>query len=254
MSLFLLFTVTLLQVFAAIEGGFRLAVYFRRRQEAKGIDAPISSVIGGTLGLLAFLLAFTFGLAATRFEARRQLLLDEVNAIGTCHLRTDLLPDPQRVEIRERLREYVRLRAKLVLEPSALKQTVARAEVLQEEIWARAVQAAKKDGGSEMTALFVESLNTVIDYQTNRLVVGQYHIPGVIWLSLYFISALSMASVGYQFGNSGGRDMAMSLCLALSFSIVIALIADLDRNYEGTLQISQQPMLELDRKLSGPRP
>ena len=60
---------------------------------------------------------------------------------------------------------------------------------------------------------------------------------------------LSMAGVGYQFGWAGSRDIAISFCLALAFSIVIVLIADLDRVNEGALQVSQQPMIELDRKL-----
>ena len=87
----------------------------------KGIDAPIGSVVGGTLGLLAFLLASTFGMAASRFDTRRQLLLDEVNAIGTCYLRADLVTQPERVEIRKRLREYVHLRAEAVKQPQTLR-------------------------------------------------------------------------------------------------------------------------------------
>ncbi len=246
--LWALFAVTVLLVQAAIESGYRLAA-FRKRQSITGIDAPIGSVIGGTLGLLAFLLAFTFGMAASRFDTRRQLLLDEVNAIGTCYLRADLVTDPERAEIRQRLREYVHLRAELVKQPQTLPQALVRSEVLQDELWSQAVLVAKKDSSSEMHALFVDSLNTVIDFHTKRVVVSQYHIPDAIWLALYLVSMLSMAGVGYQFGLAGTRDFAISCCLALAFSIVIALIADLDRVYEGTLQVSQQPMIELDRKL-----
>ncbi len=97
LPLWALFAATVLLVLGAIEGGYRLAV-FRTRQSDKGIDAPIGSVIGGILGLLAFLLAFTFGIAASRFDTRRELLLNEVNAIGTCYLRADLVPDPERLE------------------------------------------------------------------------------------------------------------------------------------------------------------
>ncbi len=68
-------------------------------------------MIGGILGLLGFLLAFTFGLAASRFDTRRELLLNEVNAIGTCYLRAGLVPDYERVETRKLLQEYVHLRA-----------------------------------------------------------------------------------------------------------------------------------------------
>ena len=246
--LWALFAATVLLVIAAIEGVYRLAV-FRKRQSEKGIDAPIGSVIGGTLGLLAFLLAFTFGMAASRFDARRELLLNEVNTIGTCYLRAGLVPDYERVETRKLLREYVHLRAELSKQPQSLPQTLARSETLHDKLWSQALLVAKTDSNSETHALFVASLNEVIDFHTKRVVVSQYHIPDMIWLSLYGVSMLSMAGVGYQFGRAGSRDFAISFCLALAFSIVIALIADLDRVSEGALQVSQQPMIELDRKL-----
>lgn len=247
------FAVTVLLVLAVLEGGYRLAL-FRKRQSGKGIDAPIGSVIGGTLGLLGFLLAFTFGMAASRFETRRELLLDEVNAIGTCYLRAGLVPDTERVEIRRRLREYVHLRAEVVKQPQTLPQVIARSEELKDELWLQALLVAKKDSNSEMHALFVDSLNDVIDFHTKRLVVSQYRIPDAIWVSLYVVSMLSMAGVGYQFGLAGTRDNAISLFLALAFSIVICLIADLERGHEGNLQVSQQPMIELDRKLETSTP
>jgi hypothetical protein len=253
LPLWALFAATVLLVFAAIEGGFRLAV-MRKRRSDEGIDAPIGSVIGGTLGLLAFLLAFTFGMAATRFDTRRELLLDEVNAIGTCYLRADLLPDPARLEVRQRLREYVHLRAEALKHPQNLPQVVVRSETIQDELWSQAVLVAKQDNDSEMHGLFVESLNDVIDFHTKRVVVGQYHIPAIIWLALYLVSILSMVGVGYQFGRAGKCDVAISLCLALAFSIVICLIADLDRVDQGSLQVSQQPMIELDRKLGAAVP
>jgi hypothetical protein len=135
-----------------------------------------------------------------------------------------------------------------------LPQALARSETLQDELWSQAVLVAKKDSNSEMRALFVDSLNAVIDFHTKRVVVSQYHIPDAIWLALYGVSMLSMAGVGYQFGLAGARDFAISFCLALAFSIVISLIVDLDRVYEGTLQVSQQPMIELDRKLGASAP
>jgi hypothetical protein len=253
LPLWALLPVTVLLVFAAIEGGYHLAAA-RKRPSDKENDAPVGSVIGGTLGLLAFLLAFTFDMAASRFDARRELLLDEVNAIGTCYLRAALVPDPERIEIRRRLREYVHLRAEVMQQVQTLPQVIARSEELQDELWAQAILVAKKDSSSEMHALFVDSLNEVIDSHTKRLVVGHYRIPNVIWLALYLVSMLSMAGVGYQFGQAGSRDIAISLFLALSFSIVISLIADLDRVSQGALQVSQQPMIELDSKLGASAP
>ena len=248
LPLWALFCLTVAIVIASVEAGFLIAVY-RKRYAAAGNDAPISSVIGGTLGLLAFLLAFTFGLAASRFDTRRVLLLDETNAIGTAYLRAGMVPEPERRQIRERLREYVHLRAEAGSRPQALPQIIERSEVLQSELWTQAELVAKKDSHSEINALFISALNDVIDMHTKRIVVGQYQIPAVIWLALYIVSVISMMGVGYQFGRAGTRDLAVSFFLALAFSIVMGLIADLDRGSEGALRVSQQPMLDLDQQL-----
>ncbi len=83
----------------------------RRRRPEHETDASLGTVVGATLGLLAFMLAFAFGVAAERLQARKQLLLDEVNAIGTTYLRAGLLLEPHQREMRRLLREHVDLRA-----------------------------------------------------------------------------------------------------------------------------------------------
>lgn len=245
---------TVLLVLASIEAGFRIAVKCKRAgDEAKG--SPIGSATGGTLGLLAFLLAITFGMAGSRFEARRELLLDEVNAIGTCYLRAGVTPEPMRDEVQKLLREYVHLRSEALKRPDLLIEAMKRSQVILDELWAQAQLVAQKDPNSEMHALFVDSLNEVIDFHTKRIVVGRYRVPNVIWLALYVIAVLSMASVGYQFGRAAARDWAIGLFLAVAFSIVITLIAALDHSiFDGGLVVNQQPMIELDQKLNAKAP
>src|SRR6478736_1341916 len=100
-----LFLTIVVLVLAAIEGGYRLGSY-RHRQEGREKEAPVGAMVGATLGLLAFMLAFTFGMAASRFDTRKQLVLDEANAIGTTYLRAAMLPE-KRDEVRDLLRSYV---------------------------------------------------------------------------------------------------------------------------------------------------
>ncbi|MFI5322916.1 MAG: hypothetical protein ACHQ6U_05165 [Thermodesulfobacteriota bacterium] len=108
-------------------------------------------MVGSTLGLLAFMLAFTFGITASRFDTRKQLLLDEVNAIGTAFLRTDFLVEPYRTEIRKLFRDYVDLRPKWVNEPEKLEELVAELEEIQDKIWSRAVEAVNHTPNQEIT-------------------------------------------------------------------------------------------------------
>ena len=107
-----LFIAILFIVLVSVECGYRLGEYRRSRHEQEK-QAPVGTMVGATLGLLAFILAFTFGLAAARFDARRQVLLDEANAIGTTYLRAGMLPE-RTEEIRVLLRNYVDTRLEAV--------------------------------------------------------------------------------------------------------------------------------------------
>src|SRR6516162_6932392 len=100
---------TVVLTFLAVEAGFRVGRWRQRRAEHER-ETPVGAIAAAILGLLAFLLAFTFGMAASRFENRRKLVLDEANAIGTTYLRAALVPEPHRTQIRTLLRDYVDVR------------------------------------------------------------------------------------------------------------------------------------------------
>ena len=92
LPLWCFFAATLVLVLLSVECGHRVGKY-RRSQPEQEKEAPLTTMVGATLGLLAFILAFTFGLAAARFDTRRQVLFDEANAIGTTYLRAAMLPE-----------------------------------------------------------------------------------------------------------------------------------------------------------------
>lgn len=239
-----LFAAPIAIVLLAIEGGYRLGRYRRQRSEQEK-EAPVGAIVAATLGLLGFLLAFTFGLAASRFEARRQVLLDEVNAIGTAYLRAGLLAEVPRTEIRKLLREYVDARLEGV-QPGKVEQAIRRSEELHGRLWAQAVAVGEKDPGSIMAGLFIRSLNEMIDLHSKRLLVGLHsRIPGIIWAALYLVTILTMAAFGYHAGLMRTSRSLAVLALAITFSAVMMLIADLDRPQEGLLQVSQRAMVDL---------
>src|ERR1700757_1569442 len=134
-----LFIAILLVVLLSVECGYRLGKYRRGQQEK---EAPVGTMVGATLGLLAFILAFTFGLAASRFDNRRQVLLDEANAIGTTYLRAGILPE-QGEEIRALLRDYVGARLEAV-QSGKVAEGVRRSEDIQQKVWAQAEAVGQK--------------------------------------------------------------------------------------------------------------
>lgn len=249
--LWTLFPLTVAIALLAVEVGYRFARY-RRQRSAEEQDAPVGGMVGATLGLLAFMLAFTFGLAGSRFEDRRQVLLSEANAIGTTYLRAAMLPEPMRTETRAMLREYVDVRLEAI-QPGKLAQSIAKSEELHERLWSQAVAATEKDR-SPITGLFVQSLNEVIDLHAKRMMAGlRSRVPAAIWIVLYFLAALSMGAMGYHEGLTSKKRSLAVIAMVLGFSAVLFLIADLDRPGQGSLQISQQSMIDLKKSMSGPR-
>ena len=135
LPLWVLFIFILLVVLLSVEFGYRLGKYRRRRREEEK-EAPLGTMVGAELGLLAFILAFTFGLAAARFDTRRQVLLDEANAIGTTYLRAGMLPE-RGEQIRDLLRDYVAVRLEAV-QPGKLSEGIRRSEDIQQKVWTEA--------------------------------------------------------------------------------------------------------------------
>ena len=234
---------TLVITFLAVEVGYRLARYRRRRSEEEK-EAPVGGMVGATLGLLAFMLAFTFSLAASRFDARREIVLDEANAIGTTYLRAAMLPAPVAAETRNLLREYVDVRL-AGTQGGDVQQAIVKSEELHNRLWAQAMAAAEKDR-TPITSIFIQSLNEVIDLHAKRIMVGlRSRVPGAIWVALYLLAVLAMMALGYHEGlTSTKRSLAM-VALVLAFSAVLILIVDLDRPGQGLVQVSQQSMLDL---------
>jgi hypothetical protein len=247
-----LFLAILLLVLLSVEGGYRLGKYRRSRSEQEQ-EAPVGAMVGATLGLLAFILAFTFGLAAARYDTRRQVLLDEANAIGTTYLRAGMLPD-RREEIRALLRDYVDTRLEAVLS-GKIAEGIRRSEHLQDQLWAHAVAVGEHHPTSIVVGLFVQSLNEVIDLHAKRVTAGvRNRIPGAIWVALFAVAILSLAAMGYHAGLAGTSRSLAVLAVAFTFSAVIGLIADLDRPQEGILKVSQQALIDLRQSMQVPRP
>jgi hypothetical protein len=237
-------------VLLSVECGYRLGKYRRGRHEGEK-EAPVGTMVGATLGLLAFILAFTFGLAAARFDSRRQVLLDEANAIGTTYLRAGMLPE-RGEQIRALLRDYVNARLDAVRSGN-VAEGIKRSENIQQQVWAEAENVAQTNSNSIIVGLFVQSLNEMIDLHAKRVQAGiRSRIPGAIWVGLFAVAILSLAAMGYLEGLSGTRRSLAILAVAIAFSVVIELIADLDRPQEGVLRVSQQALLDVQRSMNRP--
>jgi hypothetical protein len=241
---------TLLLVLAAVEAGYRWARRRQRNQEVEK-EAPVGAMVGATLGLLAFLLAFTFGIAADAFHARKVALVQEVSAIRMTYVLTGTLPEAQRSGIRTILREYVDERVRWA--SGQQSEPGKSAEALLDRLGkAVAAVGAQNPGGADV---FLGYAGRVVELQQERLMVRERsRIPGAYWIVLYMVAILAVAGMGYHGGVAGTSRSPVMLAVAIAFSAVIMVIADLDRPGQGFINVSQQPMVDLREMLATSKP
>ena len=241
-SLLTIFLVGLAVILAVSELGWQLGM----RNEGRG-GANISTLESGMLGLLALIIGFTFAMALSRFEARREAVLNEANAIGTTALRARLLPDPHRAETLKLLREYIQLRLNVIQSGQSLAElsvAVDRSNGIQEALWLQVKALIVKDSGMVPTGLFIQALNEMIDDQAKRLAALRNRVPNVVSLGLFGIAAVVAGFAGYASGRDTKRTRLPLYIMGLLVTTVILLILDLDRPSSGFITNNQQSMVD----------
>lgn len=193
-----------------------------------GTSWEIGTLDGAVFGLLGLLIAFTFSGAVTRFEARRHLVVEETNAIGTAYLRLDLLPVAAQPALRDALRRYLDARLEVyrsLPDLVAAKQALARSVQIQGEIWRGAVAACRADPTSSTTMLVLGALNAMIDITTTRTMVAENHPPAVIFLMLFGLALASALLAGH---GMAGRPRSWIHVIGFAAAIATAAFVTLD--------------------------
>ena len=256
LNILLIFAIAIALFLFASEVGFRLG---RRRQSESNepTRSQVNMLEAASLGLLALLLGFTFSMALTRYDTRRQLVLDEANAIGTTYLRAQLLPEPARKEVSNLLRRYVDVRLEFYqagISQRKLKKVDDDTEKLHGALWSYAIAAGGQDPRAIPTGLFIQSLNEVIDLHAKRVTAMENHVPESIFILLSIVAILSLGLVGYGAGMGKDRSLLPTVISVILISSVILLIMDLDRPRRGLIKVSQQNMVDLQNSLKGTPP
>ena len=155
------------------------------------------------------------GMASDRFDARRGIVLDEANSIGTTYLRAGYLPEPASSQIRELLREYVPLRI-VVTDAKAAKLAadIQRSQEILNQLWTISEGVAKTTNQGDLVSTYIESLNETIDLNETRITAGLYaRVPETVLLLLVVGSALSIGMVGYSAGLTKRRALLNAFVL-----------------------------------------
>ena len=222
-----------------VEVGRRIGMR-RMAEETERQRAGLVTVETAIYALLGLLVAFTFAGASSRFEARRVLIVQEANAIGTAYLRLDLLPVAKQPALREKFYRYTEARMaayKALPDIEAAYAQMARATALQQEIWTGAVMALR-EAPPNSSLLLLPALNDMIDITTSRLVAAKTHTPPVILGALALLALFCSLLAGY--GLAGGKPFTMvfhMIGFALVLTLTIYVILDLDHPRVGLIRV-----------------
>lgn len=231
----------------------RLERRFADRRKEAPEHSQESYLVGGMLGLMALLLAFSFSIALERFDERRHLVVQEANAIGTAYLRSQLLDEPHRSRLSGLLVAYTDNRIRLAaIAPAELNAQLAVNDRLLTDLWAAVLAARESALAHGISTPVLMTFNEVIDLDTERKVSRKLRMPDEVLELLFGFLILNAGMLGYVLEERRGRIGAAALFLLLS--LYVGVIADLNRPASGNIRESQEPMLMLQASLKAQPP
>lgn len=212
--------------------------------------AGLGAIEGAIFALMGLLVAFTFSGAASRLDARRQLIAEEANAIGTAWLRLDLLPADAQPALRDGFRRYVDARIAIyeaIPDLAGTRAAFERANALQLEIWRQAVAAVPHATIAQAPSLVLPPLNEMIDITSTRLMAMQIHPPGVVYVMLVGVALAAALFSGYAMAGARRPSWLHRAGFAFIVSLSVFVILDLEYPRKGLIRIdaADQMLVEL---------
>lgn len=209
------------------EVGYRIGLLHRKRENIEAESAGI--VVGGILGLLAFVLALTLSFATNRFNETRGGTLAEANAIGTAWLRAEAIGHPRGHEVARLLEQYTQVRLDFIRAAknfAQLRKLNQETNALQSAIWGHVAAIIREEPGPVSTSLMA-AVNDVFDMSTAERFSYERRLPPQLFWLLIGMTALGMAALGYQLGLRGRTARFMVVLLTLMWTVIIVDIFDL---------------------------
>ena len=240
----LLFPFTLILMEAGRQFGRR-----RLAEDPEGARAGASAVEGAVFALFGLLIAFTFTSTAARYEARRDLIVQHTNAIGTAWLRLDLLPAEVQPVLRQDFRLYVDGIIKFqqqAFDEKAAQLILPQLEKLQSEIWKLAETAVSRDSRPQVATLVLPALNEMFDLSARRYAAARFHTSMVIFWFLIFLSGLASLLVGHAMATGKQRNWLYMVLFAILISLTLYVILDFEYPRRGIIRLDNADRLYLD--------
>ena len=222
----------------SLELGYRIG----RRAESTDERAHegLGAIEAATFALVGLLLGFAFAGAVSRLDARRQLIVQEANAIGTAYLRLDVLPSAEQPGLRKLFREYLEARVRVYergVDAETADRFVAQAAQLQQQIWHQAIAASQLDQTQNTTRVVLPAINEMIDVTTARTVAARTRLPGLVLVLLLVVTLLSALTAGYAMARRKRRSVLHIVLYAAAVATTVYVVLDLDNPRFGLIRL-----------------
>ena len=247
----ILFFAALASFLIVLEIGFRVGLRQRPGSDELG-RSHVNALQAALLGLLALLLGFNFAMAASRFDARKNLIQEEVNAIETAYLRTQLLPSPQRQQAADLIRSYIDARLEFMRagnDQAQLQKSYLDGSRIAGQLWDMTSAMVAQDQSGGPKTMFISSLNDVINVNEKRRAALDNHVPELVIYLLFTVAVGAMGFIAYGYGLTGRRRHGTTAIYAVLIALVLTTILDLDQPRSGLIRVSEDSMVHLKGSL-----
>jgi hypothetical protein len=244
---------------AAAWGGYRLAhlsmAHLSKEERETRLEAlsELGPMEGAIAGLLALVLAFSFNLAAQRFDKRQSFVISHASATETAYLRCSLLDPGDRTYCEDQLRSYVDLYVAYGAasrDPEEIEAIVRKADAIEQALWAR-VAAVTRERPTHANVAEVEAINEVIDRRTDRIASNRILVPEMVTVVMLALCVTWAAIGGYSYGLKHNEKKAAWVVFSVLVAIVVYVTIDFDRPRRGPLRLDagNQSMIDLRDEL-----
>lgn len=226
-------------IFICLEVGYRIG----RRSLAKNPERAhegIGAIEAAVFALLGLLLGFSFAGGTSRLDAKRQLIIQEGNAISTAYLRLDVLPINDQREIRGLFRDYLDARIRVyekLPNLDAAEQEIARVAELQKEIWSRTVASSRNDPTQNAARLLLPAINEMFDVTTARTIAMYIQLPHMIFVLLTGVALISGLLAGYAMAKRRSRSSLHMVLYAAVIAVTVYAVLDLEYPRFGLIRL-----------------
>jgi hypothetical protein len=231
-------------LYAANETGYHIGLWRGRQRHTHERDlAGIGTITTGMLGLLAFTLGLTINIAQARFESRRNLVIQEANAISTAWLRSKMIADDEGPVITALIETFAKVELAYVSanEFEAEPALIARTGVLRTQIWQTAQILGQRDQ-PWITAALTTALIEMFNASVAERFAFESRVPADLSWMLMGGSLLAIGAMGYHLGASGSRQVVLTSLLLVMWAGGMVLIADLNRPRVGEIRVDPAPL------------